>query len=170
MEQPETTQRRFTAALDAFVELAKPEPYLLAIILGGSLSHDRVWEKSDIDLLVIGRDEKDDRSKECKSFSLVENGVNIHATQQSRSQFKRMIEGSLQSTFIHSFFSPSRLLFTRDKTIRELYDNVQRLGAKDGEVQLFRAGTGVLLCFVQSPEVVPREERSRLHLPVDHVL
>src|SRR6185503_1793701 len=150
MEQPETTQRRFTAALDAFVELAKPEPYLLAIILGGSLSHDRVWEKSDIDLLVIGRDEKDDRTRECKSFSLVENGVNIHATLQSRSQFKRMIEGSRQSSFMHSFFSKSRLLFTRDETIRELYDNVQRLGAKDREVQLLRASTGVLPCLYKA--------------------
>ena len=150
MEQPETTQRRFTAALDAFVERAKQEPYVLAIILGGSLSHDRVWEKSDIDLLVIGRDEKDDRTRECKSFSLVENGVNIHATLQSRSQFKRMIEGSLQSTFIHSFFSKSRLLFTRDETIRELYDNVQRLGAKDREVQLLRASTGVLPCLYKA--------------------
>src|SRR5678816_3599076 len=149
MEQPETTQRRFTAALDAFVERATQEPYVLAIILGGSLSHDRVWEKSDIDLLVIGRDEKNN-PKECKSFSLVENGVNIHATLQPRSQFKRMIEGSLQSTFMHSFFSKSRLLFTRDETIRELYDNVQRLGAKDREVQLLRAGTGVLPCLYKA--------------------
>ena len=150
MEHSETTQRRFTAALDAFVERAKEEPYLLAIILGGSLSHDRVWEKSDIDLLVVGRDEKDDKTRECKSFSLVENGVNIHATLQSRSQFKRMIEGSLQSTFMHSFFSQSRLLFTRDETIRELYENVERLGSKDREVQLFRAGTGVLLCLYKA--------------------
>ena len=149
MEHSETTQRRFTAALDAFVERAKQEPYLLAIILGGSLSHDRVWEKSDIDLLVVGRDEKDN-SKECKSFSLVENGVNIHASLQSRSQFKRMIEGSLQSTFMHSFFSQSRLLFTRDETIRELYENVERLGAKDREVQLLRAGTGVLPCLYKA--------------------
>src|SRR5580765_1883579 len=150
MEQSETTQRRFAAALDAFVERAKQEPYLLAIILGGSLSHDRVWEKSDIDLLVIGRDEKDDRTRECKSFSLVENGVNIHASLQSRSQFKRMIEGSLQSTFMHSFFSQSRLLFTRDETIRELYDNVERLGTKDRQVQLLRAGTGVLPCLYKA--------------------
>lgn len=150
MEHSETTQRRFTAALDAFVERAKQEPYLLAIILGGSLSHDRVWEKSDIDLLVVGRDEKDNTKGECKSFSLVENGVNIHASLQSRSQFKRMIEGSLQSTFMHSFFSQSRLLFTRDETIRELYENVERLGAKDREVQLLRAGTGVLPCLYKA--------------------
>jgi predicted nucleotidyltransferase len=149
MEQPETTQRRFTAALDAFVERAKQEPYLLAIILGGSLSHDRVWEKSDIDLLVIGRDEKNN-PKECKSFSLVENGSTSTPPCNPRSQFKRMIEGSLQSTFMHSFFSKSRLLFTRDETIRELYDNVQRLGAKDREVQLLRAGTGVLPCLYKA--------------------
>jgi len=150
MEHSETTQRRFTAALDAFIERAKQEPSLLAVILGGSLSHDRVWEKSDIDLLVIGRDEKDNSKGECKSFSLMENGVNIHATLQSRSQFKRMIEGSLQSTFMHSFFSKSRLLFTRDETIRELYDNVHRFGAKDREIQLLRAGTGVLPCLYKA--------------------
>src|SRR6187399_1101942 len=150
MEHFETTERRFTGALDAFVERARQEPYLLAIILGGSLSHDRVWEKSDIDLLVVGRDEKENTKRECKSFSLVENGVNIHANLQSRSQFKRMIEGSLQSTFMHSFFSQSRLLFTRDETIRELYDNIQHLGAKDRDVQLLRAGTGVLPCLYKA--------------------
>src|ERR1051325_6910994 len=128
MDDPQTTQERFDTALDAFVQRARQEPYIVAAILGGSLSHDRVWEKSDIDLLLIGKDEKETKKAEGKSFALVENGINIHACLQSRSQFKRLIEGSIQSSFFHSLFSKSRLLFTRDETVRELYENVQRLG------------------------------------------
>ena len=82
------------------------------------MSHDRVWEKSDIDLLIIARDEKDTKKGECRSFALVENGVNIHASVQPRSQFKRLVEGSLQRLVHAFFFAKSRLLFTRDETIR----------------------------------------------------
>jgi hypothetical protein len=41
-------------------------------------------------------------------------------------------------------FARSKLLFTRDQTIRELYDNVQAIGARDRQVQLLRATTNVL--------------------------
>ena len=42
---------QFSAALDALIEQVQQDRTILAAILGGSLSHDRVWEKSDIDLL-----------------------------------------------------------------------------------------------------------------------
>ncbi|MBI3828416.1 MAG: nucleotidyltransferase domain-containing protein [Planctomycetes bacterium] len=140
----QVSEQQFAAALDTFVARAKQEPNILAVILGGSMSHDRVWEKSDIDLFLVGKDEKDLKKSEGRGFYLVENGINIHASLQTRSRFKQMLERSLQSSFMHSFFAKSRLVFTRDETIREWYDNIQRLGTKDREIQLLRVGTGVL--------------------------
>ena len=140
MRDGEALRRQYEEALQAFLEKVQLDPYVLAAILFGSLAYDEVWEKSDIDVMLVGREEKHVE----RSFCLVENGINIHAFITSRGKFKRMIEGALQSSFVHSSFSKSRLLFTRDETLRELYENKDHLGSRDREVQLLRAGTGVL--------------------------
>ena len=139
-------QNRFEAALASFVERVKADRYIIAAILFGSLSYDRVWEKSDIDLMLVSADKStvSGTGGSERAFALVENEVNIHAILQTRSQFKKMIEGSLQSSFMHSSFVRSRLLFTRDETIRELYANIDHLGARDQQKQLFHAAASVL--------------------------
>jgi uncharacterized protein len=140
MQPREEVQQRYEAALEALVAKVQRDPYILAAILLGSLAYDEVWEKSDIDLFLIGREEK----FPAKGFCLVEHGVNIHAQLIPRGQFKRMIEGSLQSSFMHSTFSRSKLLFSVDETLEDLYHNIHHIGARDREMQLLRAGTSVL--------------------------
>lgn len=132
--------RRYERALDSLVAKLKQDKYVLAAILGGSLSHDSVWEKSDIDLLLVGRDER----VPVRSYCLVEDNINVHATMYSRSKFREAFEGGLQSSFFHSYFSKSRLLFSLDETITEYYQNVQRVGARDRAFQLL-AKTSLLL-------------------------
>jgi predicted nucleotidyltransferase len=139
-------QEHFAAALDQLVEKAQEDRYIIAAVLFGSLSYDAVWEKSDIDLFLITTENPRASSKEDfeRFFSLVERDINIHAVLQTRSEFKKTIEGSVRGAFMHSAFSRSRLLFTHDETIRELYDGALRLGERDRQVQLFRAGAGLL--------------------------
>ena len=79
------TRARFTGALDSLVAKLKRDRYVIAAILMGSLSHDVVWRKSDIDLLVIGRDERANHM--VSDVALVEDGVNIHAHVYPRSRF-----------------------------------------------------------------------------------
>jgi predicted nucleotidyltransferase len=146
MNAPEDVERRFQEALDAFVAKVREDRYVLAAILFGSLAYDRVWEKSDVDLMLISTDHPGIGGKTGKSESvaLTENGVNLHVQIFPRSRFKKMVEGGLRGSFMHSSFSLSRLLFTRDETIRELYEDANRLGARDRQVQLFHAAAGVL--------------------------
>lgn len=149
MHDPVAIQKRFEEALEAFVEKARQDRHILAAVLFGSLSHDRVWEKSDIDLMVVTRDDKDlyrkrNEEEDEVSATLVEYDVNLHVFMKPRSAFKKMIEGSLQSSFMHSAFAKSRLLFTHDETIRELYDDIQQLRARDRQAQFLRAGSTVL--------------------------
>ena len=44
----ESVQQQFTAAVDALIEQIKEDHSILAAILCGSLSHDKVWAKSDV--------------------------------------------------------------------------------------------------------------------------
>src|SRR6185312_9915017 len=123
------TVARYNEALESLVGKLKQDRYVLAAILCGSLSHDQVWQKSDIDLIIVGREEK----KAGREFCLVENGINVHASLIPRGKFKAMIEGQLQSSFSHSLFSKSTLLFSHDETIRTWYENIERVGERDKE-------------------------------------
>jgi uncharacterized protein len=129
----------YNQALDSFVARVRQDRYILAAILFGSLSHDTVWRKSDIDIILVGRDET-----AVRSFSLIEQGVNIHAMLFSRSMFKKSLEGSLHGTHMHSSFALSTLLYTTDDTIRAYYDGVRQLGARDRQMRLLVAGHSAL--------------------------
>src|ERR1051325_10498061 len=100
-------QTKFTQALDDLVAQVKLDRSILAAILCGSLSHDTVWVKSDIDLALVTID---DKKVEASSLSLNAGGVNVHAFLMPRAEFRKMVEGSVRNSFMHSFLAKSRLL------------------------------------------------------------
>ena len=55
-----------------------------------------------------------------------------------------MVDGSLQHSFIHSFLSKGRLLYTHDETIAALCERLKDVGRRDTELQLFRAASHAL--------------------------
>ena len=134
-------QQRFTAALDALVEQIREDRAILAAILCGSLSHDLVWAKSDIDLVLITID---DRKVESDSFSLYADGVNVHAMLLPRGEFRQAVEGAIRNSFMHSFLAKGRLLYTHDETISAMFESLKEMGERDRGIALFRAATNVL--------------------------
>src|SRR6476660_6250830 len=104
----------FTRALEALVAEIERDRSILAAILCGSLSHDTVWDKSDIDLALITIDDKKPVEE---SRSLYADGLNVHAFLMQRAVFRRIVEGSIRSSFMHSLLAKGRLLYTHDETI-----------------------------------------------------
>jgi len=139
-KQPSVGER-FAAALDTLIEQVKQDGSVLAAVLCGSLSHDTVWDKSDIDLVLVTID---DRKTELSDMSLFADGVNVHAFLVPRADFRRMVEGSTRSSFMHSFLAKGRLLYTHDPTIADLCARLHGIGARDLTVQLLRAGIHAL--------------------------
>lgn len=135
MTDPANVQQRYESALERLISEIKQDNTILAAVLLGSLSHDVVWEKSDIDLMLITQEGR--VREEC--LCLVEDDINIHVYLRSRSEFKRMLGGATQSSFIHSLLMKGRILFSRDETFEELFANRTRIGAHDREVQLLNA-------------------------------
>lgn len=134
-------RERFAAALDTLVEQIKEDRSVLAAILCGSLSHDTVWAKSDIDLVLVTID---DRKTELSDVALYADGVNVHAFLIPRADFRKTVEGSAHNSFMHSFLAKGRLLYTHDPTIAELCGRLQAIGGRDTAVQLLRAATHAL--------------------------
>jgi hypothetical protein len=137
----DSPHQAFTAALDALVEQLKRDRSILAALLCGSLSHDTVWAKSDIDLLLVTID---DSKVKPNGIALSADGVNVHACLVPRREFRRVVEGSVQNSFMHALLAKGRLLYTHDETIARLCYGLQELGARDREIQLLRAATGAL--------------------------
>ncbi len=136
----DTVQQHFSEALAALVEQVKADPSVLAAVLCGSLSHDTVWSKSDIDLVLVTIDEKPVVS----DVALDANGVNVHALLLPRAEFRKAVDGAVHHSFMHSFLAKGRLLYTHDASIAELCRSLQHIGGRDAGLQLLRAGCGAL--------------------------
>jgi uncharacterized protein len=137
----QSIHQKFADALDALVEQVKGDRSILAAILCGSLSHDIVWAKSDIDLLLVTID---DKKAPRAGLSLYADGVNVHAYLMPRAEFRKTVEGSIHNSFMHSFLAKGKLLYTHDQTIADLCARLGEIGDRDTEIQLLRAATSAL--------------------------
>jgi uncharacterized protein len=139
--ESESVRRKFNEALEALVAQVKADRSVLAALLCGSLSHDTVWARSDIDLVLITTDDKKaDRS----DVALYADGVNVHAILIPRAEFRKAVEGSARNSFTHSFLAKGRLLYTHDQTIADLCTRLADRGERDAQMQLLRAATAAL--------------------------
>ncbi len=134
-------QKQFSDALEELVAEIKRDKSILAAVLCGSLSHDAVWAKSDIDLLLVTID---DKKNQASGVALYANGVNVHALLMPRTQFRQIAEGSLRNSFMHSFLTKGRVLYAHDDTISAMCARLQEIGERDTQIQLLRAGIQAL--------------------------
>jgi predicted nucleotidyltransferase len=137
----ESIQQKFSEALDALVQQVKEDHSVLAAILCGSLSHDLVWAKSDIDLVLVTID---DKKAPRSDLALYADGVNVHAFLIPRAEFRKIVEGSIHNSFMHSFLAKGKLLYTHDQTIADLCAGLHEIGGRDTQLQLMRAATSAL--------------------------
>jgi predicted nucleotidyltransferase len=132
---------RFTHALEDLIAQVKQDRSILAAILCGSLAHDSVWAKSDLDLALVTIDDKRiDRSH----VALYAGGINVHAFLMPRADFRKTVEGSIRNSFFHSLLAKGRLLYTHDETIADLCARLNEIGEHDNQVQILTAATHAL--------------------------
>jgi len=136
-----SVQQRFTRALDGLIATVREDRSVLAAILCGSLSHDMVWAKSDIDLVLVTID---DKKVEATDRTLYADGVNVHASLMPRASFRKIVEGAVRNTFVHSFLTKGRLLYTHDESIAEIFAGLATMGERDRQMALLRAAAGAL--------------------------
>jgi hypothetical protein len=140
MSEPSVPQA-FAAALDGLVRQVEHDSSVLAAILCGSLAHDTVWARSDIDLVFVTID---DRKVTAGDIPLYADGVNVHALLMPRTEFRKIVEGSLHGSFIHSFLAKGKLLYTHDPTIEDLFARLRARGQRDTAILMLQVAAGAL--------------------------
>ncbi len=139
----EAIRLRYQNVVETLITKLKQDPYVLAVVLYGSVAYDVVWEKSDIDLCIITQETRIKTSE----MVMVEDSINIHASVITRSEFKKELEGSVQGSFLHSMYMRGQLLFTRDEALEELWANRRHFGERDREISLLLAAITPIACL-----------------------
>ena len=127
---------RYLNAVDSFIEKAKKDVNVIAVIIAGSLANDVVWEKSDIDATAVVRDQK----LKIPEFCLDEDGIILNMSVQERSSFVRGLERSGWS----SFLSKAQVMYTTDDSITKMLEQAKIVGDRDAQRSaMFAAGSAV---------------------------
>ncbi len=138
---------RFTRAFDRLVARLQDDQAILAALLCGSLAHDTVWARSDIDLVLITID---DRLVDEGSMALDADGVNVHALLIPRARFKRLADGAMTNSFMHSLLSKGRLVYSHDDSIAPLLERMRTIGDRDTQILMLGAATEALACLYKA--------------------
>jgi len=125
-------KRRYDDAVEKLTEKFRRDPNIEAVLLMGSLSYDTVWERSDVDMSIIVKDQKLDAG----SFCVDEDGLNINVDIIQRSQFRRGFEKASGGSVWHSMFAKGRIIYTADPTISEYFEELRHIGQDDMELSL----------------------------------
>ena len=124
----------YEVALEDFIERIKKDSNIIAAILFGSMVSGAVWEKSDLDIHLISKDE----TKPFSQFWLVDGNIIVQVSIESRRHFRRSVESSLESSHIFHILSTCRLLFSHDESLTGYIENASKIGERDRKLQMMR--------------------------------
>ena len=127
-EDPQDALRaRFQSAIDAFVDKVRPDPNVLAVIVAGSVAYDVIWEKSDVDMTVIVRDQ----NIKTTSYALVEDGITLNLWVSPRSEFRRELDRQVGGSWLHSYLAKGKVVYARDESLVEFFEAARDIGDED---------------------------------------
>lgn len=111
----------YQRACNLTLDNLKSEQEVLAVLIHGSMLTGDIWEGSDIDMFVV----IDEESNNIKHIYAEENEISIHLKILSKGKFISICEEGVKGAYIHRILSSSRLMFSKDRQITEVYDRVR---------------------------------------------
>ena len=98
-------------ALDNLTDTLREDMYILAAILTSNLAEDNVWEKTTPHITLILREGTKFKQK---AYQLIEDGIPFRVQLHTRSDYRKLLDGTLQGSSLHSILAESRVLFSKD--------------------------------------------------------
>lgn len=129
----QSVQARYNAAVESFVEKVKSDKNVIAVIVSGSLAYDTVWEKSDIDMTVVLRDQTID----IEEFCIDEDEIVLNVHLVTRTAFKRELEKSKGGGFFHSYITKGKIVYSTEASLYGFFEDARKVGEEDMERSVF---------------------------------
>ncbi len=131
--EEEVIRQRYLDAAESFIDKVKDDPNVIAVIVSGSLAYDQVWEKSDIDMTLVVRDQV----LKNNSYCIVEDDITINVYLVVRSGFKRYLDSLKGGSFGHSYLSRGKVLYCTDESLLEYFEDFKLMGSDDQALSVF---------------------------------
>ena len=135
-----TIKERYDEAIAGFVDKVRSDPNVIAVLVAGSVYHGTVWEKSDIDMTVVVREQKLDRT----SYGIYEDNILVNVDLVQRSELKRYMEKNLTGSFGHSIDATTKVVYTTDESLNEYIEENRKIGQADAEKAIFNSADWLL--------------------------
>lgn len=140
MTDDEKLEAKYQAAFNSFLEKVKADSTISAAYLFGSLARGDLWEKSDLDVFLVAKDE----GREEHVFALIEDDITFHCNVYSRSRFRHIHERLLRGSVSHQIFTSGKLVYTLDESLYDYFKDVAFVGERDREYLVMRCGIEAL--------------------------
>lgn len=137
---------RYMSAIDSFINKIKDDPNIIAVIVCGSVAYDLIWEKSDVDMTVIIRDQnlKND------SYCILEDGILFNVSLVTRSHFRRNTERMLAGSFLQSYLAKGKIMYTTDESLYEYFEELKEMGKDDIALSVFNKAIYLVYLYDKS--------------------
>ncbi|MDF2484381.1 MAG: hypothetical protein K0R46_549 [Herbinix sp.] len=131
--EQDAIKQRYLDATQSFIDKVKEDPNVIAVIVSGSLAYDQVWEKSDIDMTLVVRDQV----LKNESYCIVEDDITINGYLIVRSGFKRYLDSLKGGSFGHSYLSRGKMLYCTDDSLIDYFEEFKHMGSDDQALSVF---------------------------------
>lgn len=120
--------KKYKAALEVFVEKIKEDSNIISVFVYGSIVGGELWEKSDIDIWLIS---KENSKKIYNQYSLVVEDIDFQVELYSRNYFLELVDSPHSQSFFRTVLPQSKLIYSKDKVIEDLFNEDHVLGNRD---------------------------------------
>ncbi|OFI04955.1 nucleotidyltransferase domain protein [Clostridium acetireducens DSM 10703] len=120
----------YQKCFNSIVYRLKKNEFVVAILVFGSMVNGDLWHGSDIDFLIVVNDE----NLSIENIYTDENGIPVHLKVTGKKAFISMYKDKLLRKKFNLLFRSSKLVFSKDKDIIALYDNVNYYNDLDREI------------------------------------
>ncbi len=127
-----TLREKVNYAKDCFVKKIQNNKKCLAAFLIGSVSHDLIWEWSDLQILAIF----DDNYKGLSNYNLIEHEIPIVVDIKKKSEFISYLGSTNMTDYYFCALSKSTTLFIKDPAIKECFEDSFYIGDRDREIEM----------------------------------
>ncbi|MFX0050955.1 MAG: nucleotidyltransferase domain-containing protein [Candidatus Hodarchaeota archaeon] len=132
MVEDKKLRQKFDKALELFMNRVKTDNSILAVFVLGSYANGIVWEKSDIDMVIVTNEER-----VLQDLIIIrESDVQINAYIISRNDYRRNQQRFLQGSIAHHMLSTSKLIHSSDRGISEFNRDMFSVAERDKELQI----------------------------------
>lgn len=148
-------KNKYEAALEAFVEKIKEDSNIIAAFAYGSIVSCKLWEKSDIDIWLIS---KENSKKIYNQYSLIVDDIDFQVELYSRNYFFELVDSSHGQSFFRSVLLQSNLIYSKDQVIENLFNEDHDLGNRDKEENLLKAAIYGVVCVKKIEKILKLNE------------